>query len=213
MKKHSTTEPNKEAFNNVRRMTGHVGHPCPPSASHAAQTPILQTKEPAVYIRTARTPPRALVLQQRNYFSRADGQTHGGLVRHCLPTPAACGPRTTRWAGLDKRLHQYYDLFGKVVLKKKIMNICGNTQDGFHTVCQPHRCTHFETSDQKAVTSSFDSPLLMLTLHYLRNSEGAKTGENPKGQGQGHMVDALTLPNQIQLIFDEWLKMCGLALS
>ncbi|GBP75255.1 hypothetical protein EVAR_45455_1 [Eumeta japonica] len=53
-------EPNKGAFNNVRRMTGHVGHPCPPSASHAPQAPILQTKEPAVYIRSARTPPRAL---------------------------------------------------------------------------------------------------------------------------------------------------------
>ncbi|GBP03695.1 hypothetical protein EVAR_2434_1 [Eumeta japonica] len=39
-------EPNKEAFNDARWMTGHVGHPRPPSASHAPQTPMFQTKEP-----------------------------------------------------------------------------------------------------------------------------------------------------------------------
>ncbi|GBP38813.1 hypothetical protein EVAR_33564_1 [Eumeta japonica] len=39
-------KPNKEAFNDARWMTGHVGHPRPPSASHAPQTPMFQTKEP-----------------------------------------------------------------------------------------------------------------------------------------------------------------------
>ncbi|GBP91573.1 hypothetical protein EVAR_62151_1 [Eumeta japonica] len=39
-------EPNKEAFNDARWMTGHVGHPRPPSASHAPQTSMFQTKEP-----------------------------------------------------------------------------------------------------------------------------------------------------------------------
>ncbi|GBP53066.1 hypothetical protein EVAR_43352_1 [Eumeta japonica] len=39
-------EPNKEAFIDARWMTGHVGHPRPPSASHAPQTPMFQTKEP-----------------------------------------------------------------------------------------------------------------------------------------------------------------------
>ncbi|GBP43537.1 hypothetical protein EVAR_87454_1 [Eumeta japonica] len=39
-------EPNKEAFNDARWMTGHVGHPRSPSASHAPQTPMFQTKEP-----------------------------------------------------------------------------------------------------------------------------------------------------------------------
>ncbi|GBP51587.1 Retrovirus-related Pol polyprotein from transposon 17.6 [Eumeta japonica] len=39
-------EPNKEAFNDARWMTGQVGHPRPPSASHAPQTPVFQTKEP-----------------------------------------------------------------------------------------------------------------------------------------------------------------------
>ncbi|GBP34179.1 hypothetical protein EVAR_30732_1 [Eumeta japonica] len=40
-------EPNKEASIDARWMTGHVGHPRPPSASHAPQTPMFQTKEPS----------------------------------------------------------------------------------------------------------------------------------------------------------------------
>ncbi|GBP61488.1 hypothetical protein EVAR_34725_1 [Eumeta japonica] len=47
-------EPNKEAFNDAHWMTGHVGHPRPPLASHAPQTPMFQTKEPCQIIFLAR---------------------------------------------------------------------------------------------------------------------------------------------------------------
>ncbi|GBP20188.1 hypothetical protein EVAR_82061_1 [Eumeta japonica] len=53
-------KPNKGAFSDDRQMTEYVEHPCPPSTSHASQTPILRTKELAVYIRTALTRDRAL---------------------------------------------------------------------------------------------------------------------------------------------------------
>ena len=32
-------------------------------------------------------------------------------------------------------------------------------------------------------------------------------------QGQGYIVDVTSRPNQALIIFGEWLKMCGLALS
>ncbi|GBP63861.1 hypothetical protein EVAR_39522_1 [Eumeta japonica] len=44
------------SFNDDRRMTEYVEHPCSPSTPHAPQTPILRTKESSAYIRTAPTP-------------------------------------------------------------------------------------------------------------------------------------------------------------
>ncbi|GBP23347.1 hypothetical protein EVAR_22204_1 [Eumeta japonica] len=41
-----------------------------------------------------------------------------------------------------------------------------------------HSCRNFGTSNQKTATSGFDSPLSMLTQHYLKNSEETEADEN-----------------------------------
>ncbi|GBP16452.1 hypothetical protein EVAR_10028_1 [Eumeta japonica] len=63
--------------------------------------------------------------------------------------------------------------------------------------------------------SSYDSPLLMLTQHYLKNSEGTGKGENMRAKGQSHMVDTLTIPNQTLSVFIENVVkyVCDRALS
>ncbi|GBP92297.1 hypothetical protein EVAR_103696_1 [Eumeta japonica] len=43
----------KGAFSDVRRMTVHGEHPCPPSTSHAPRMSTFQIKKSSAYIRTA----------------------------------------------------------------------------------------------------------------------------------------------------------------
>ncbi|GBP63001.1 hypothetical protein EVAR_44054_1 [Eumeta japonica] len=46
---------------------------------------------------------------------------------------------------------------------------------------------------------------MVLTKHYLKNSEDTEIDENLRAHAKGYKVDALTLPYQTLSIFAEWL--------